>query len=364
MELAIVIMAGGVGTRLYPASTRERPKQFIPWPPFDSAEALAAAEGLGNGNGLVDGANGVERRASLIQRAYARLAPLAGTDRVFIAATSELLSEIEQNLPHTPKQNIILEPMRRNSAGACAFATAYVADRVGLETVVVIVPADAVVLDEEVYQATVKQAAALAHEHRGSVVVGVRPDRPATEYGYVSLGDPVGDGAHRVGRFIEKPTLERALVLLSEGCLWNAGIFVWRGDTARTAFQQFLPVHGRLFDGDLSHSRVRAIFQEMPVVSVDVGIAERADNVYCVPGEFRWDDLGAWDAFSRVLPADESGNVHVGKARFVQSENCVTVADGGEVIALGVSDLVIVRFGDVVLVCPRSRAQDVGKLAP
>jgi len=344
--IAVVIMAGGVGTRLFPASTKLRPKQFVMWP---SASGDDGASSSGPGQ-------------SLIQQTYRRLAPLTTPDAIFIATTAELVEQVREHLPEAPPENIIIEPMRRNSAGACALATAAIAARFGPETAVAFTPSDGAVSDNHLYQETLRSAARVAQERRGIVVVGIQPQRPATGFGYIRPGECLGRDVYRVAVFEEKPNHTRALQLVEEGCLWNAGIYVWRADVAYDAFSRFLPHHARLFEPGLSSSRLQQLFEALPIVSVDVGIAERCDNIFCVAGRFGWDDLGTWDAFNRLLERDASGNVGLGSNRFVDSSHCVAIADEGQVIALGVTGLVIVRYGNTVLVCPRERAEEVGKL--
>ena len=345
--IAVVIMAGGGGTRLFPASTASKPKQFVQWP-----EALAGS----------DETPSRVLASSLLCQTYDRIRHLVDREYVFVATTAELAQAVREQLKEMPASNLIVEPLRRNSAGACALATAHVANVLGPDTVVALVPADATVEDSVTYCETLHRAAMVAEERDGIVVVAIRPTGPSTGYGYVRPGDWIGPNAFRVSAFVEKPDAFRAEKLLEEGCMWNAGIFVWRVDVARQVFADLLPLHAQLFEDGLSADRVLSIFQQLPVVSIDVGVAERARSVYCVVGHFSWDDLGTWDAFARVFPPDASGNVALGDARFIDSHDCVAVLDAGRIVTLGVSDLVIVRFGDTVFVCPRSRSQDVGKV--
>lgn len=344
---AIVIMAGGVGTRLFPASSIHWPKQFVQWP--TSVNTLSESDTM-------------REPESLLQGTYRRLRPLAEPAQVFVVAPPEFVEPIREQLPELPAENVLVEPFRRNSAGACALATARILARLGEKTTVMIVPSDAAVGEDAIYRATLNMAVQVAEERDGIVVVGIRPSRAATGYGYIQPGELIAPGAYNVSAFVEKPDQERAERLLEEGCLWNAGIFVWRAAVARQAFRDFLPGHARLFEPNLSRQDEEVIFESLPSISIDVGVAEHSRNVYCVAGHFAWDDLGTWDAFGRVFPNDASGNVALGEARFVDSQDCVAVAETGQIITLGVSDLVVIRFGDTVLVCPRERAQDVGKL--
>lgn len=338
--LYAVIMAGGSGTRFWPASRRSRPKQFLP---------IAGEE-------------------TLIARTAARIEPLIPRERILVVAGSEHAALVREALPWLAEENLLLEPRGRNTLPCVALVAAELQRR-DPHSVQVVLPADHVIAPEEDFRTTLSAAAEEAGGENCLVTLGVRPTHPATGYGYIEVGparpDRDGHSVFDVARFVEKPDRARAEEFLATGrFLWNSGVFVW----STAAIVEALERHARstwdrLRDADVS-SLVEA-YDSIEAAPVDVEVLQRADNRRVLPLELTWSDVGSWAALPEVLPADASGNHVAPGTRVAALDSAGNVVHGSndELVALiGVDDLVIVRSGAVTLVCPRDRAEDVRRI--
>ncbi len=345
-EVYTVIMAGGSGTRFWPQSRRARPKQFLPLGPDGVTPLLTATA--------------------------ARLGALCPIERTLVVTRADLADATREALPGLPPGNLLLEPAGRNTAPCVAWATATIQRR-DPEAVVVVLAADAFIVDTEAFVAALQTAVEAA---RAGVIVtlGIRPTRPETGYGYLRVGEALAEGpagVSRVAAFVEKPDILRAATFVADGLhLWNAGIFVFRADVMRAAVREFLPtVHDALevFDvaarGGTEPAVVTALYPTLPNVSVDYGVMERVQSVAVVPVDCGWSDVGSWQAAWELGEKDPKGNVDRTAdklAVFLDATGNVVVAPPGKVVALlGVHDLVVVDTPDALLVLPRDRAQDV-----
>lgn len=336
-----VIMAGGSGTRFWPLSRAALPKQFLPLVGQEPliVEALRRLEGLA----------AIEDARVVCGRAHARL--------------------VQRALPELPASSVLVEPQARNTAPAIALATASV-QAVDPEGVLVVLPSDQHVAKAGPFQAAVRRAARLAA--RGFIVtLGIRPTRPETGYGYIRVGEALGADGCRVAAFVEKPDRTTAERYRSSGdYLWNAGIFVFRADVMRAAFEAHMPELAAALSpiaAAFGSGRARAIvareFPRMPATSIDYGVAEKAQNVAVVPVDCGWSDVGSFEALTEVRPRDPLGNVVLGEsALLLEASGCVVHAGERLVAVVGMKDTVVVDGGDCVLVLPRERSQDVRKV--
>jgi mannose-1-phosphate guanylyltransferase len=315
--IVAVVLAGGTGTRLYPASRQDRPKQFL----------------------ALDGDR------SLLAETVARA---AFADEVAVCTRPALADTVRE---HAPEAAVLTEPEPRDTGPALVYAAHRLRDQVG-ECVLLTLPADHHVDGD--FAATARTAATVAVETGGLVTVGVEPTRPAAGYGYIEPGGR-RDGYATVASFHEKPAPETAETYLDAGYYWNAGMFAWTPNALLAAARDspLEPLVDALDAGDPT-----AGFEAVDPVSIDHAVMERAGNAYVVPAGFEWDDYGAWDAVERVLDADADGNVALGDALLDDATNC-TVATDGHVSLVGVSDLVVASFGDRTLVVPRDGTQRV-----
>lgn len=338
-ERACVILAGGRGERFWPRSRTDLPKQFLP----------------------------ILGEDSLLQRTYTRALGICAADAVYVVTAAPLAARVCQQIPDLAPDHVLAEPAGRDTAAALAFAMSVVGRR-HPGAVAACLPADHLVVDDEAFRDAVE--AAIAHASRGDrlVLIGVRPTRPETAYGYILPARPPAIGACvPVARFQEKPSREEALRLVTDGqALWNSGLFIWRPEVFLAAAGARLPAV-REAAAALADDPVDATAQEryaaLAPLSVDYGLIEGADNVSVVPGRFLWDDVGNWGAVGRLSPADGADNVVRGRALAVDSRR-VTVDSTADrlVVAFGLEDVVIVDSGDAVLVAASDRATDMKRV--
>lgn len=340
MKLYAVIMAGGSGTRFWPLSRARRPKQFLP---------LASASPL-----LADT---VRRLSGLV--------PAANT---FVVCGPQHARWVRKVLPKLPAAQVVVEPVPRNTAPAIGLAAVHVA-RKDPNGMMLVLPSDHAIRDSRAFRECVRKAASIA-EQGYLVAIGIRPNRPETGFGYIQVGEPLAGGSHRVKAFVEKPDAHSAERYLASGdFLWNAGMFVFRTDAIASAFQKLMPelsaalstISAGKSRRSLGREAVRA-FKHLPTVSIDYGVMEKADNLAVLPAEFGWSDLGSFASIAEVRRADERGNVVSGKAAtLIDCEDCVVFAADRALALVGLSRMVVVDGGDVVLVVPREKGQDVRK---
>ena len=344
-----VIMAGGSSTRFWPLARRDRPKQLLH----------------------------LYGRGTLLQQTARRLRRLVPWSRILVVTTARYADQVRQQLPRLPIDQVVSEPSGRGTASCLTLAAEWLQKRAG-DAVMIASPADHVVTDAEAFRRSLLTAVEGARCGHELVTVGIPPARPETGYGYIQVGDKLpGSSLRLVLRFREKPSLALARRLVRRrDYLWNSGIFVWRVSDFLLAVHRELPdTAARLADIWRSlpeaERRIRAAYRRLDSVSVDVGVLEPASRrrrqvprLTVVRAGFDWNDVGTWDAVAGLWGVDASGNVSVGKTLPIEASGCVIHAPRHVVVALGVKDLVIVESDRALLVCPRSRAQDVRRIIP
>ena len=328
-----VILAGGVGSRFWPVSTPERPKQLLP---------LATKEPM-----LAD--------------ALARLAPIVPIERTLVLTNAGLVGAIAALAPSLPRENLIAEPKPAGTAAALAWAAHLITQRGTRDDVMISVHADWAIGDPDGFRRALLDAADIAEAEHALVTVGVVPVRPDPGFGYIQPGEPVGKHARRVARFVEKPDRARAEQMLRDGFLWNSGIFVWRAgdflDEVAALTPEIAP-HLAAHPNDLAEF-FGAIAKP---IAVDVGVMERSARVLVLSGDFGWDDVGTWAALKRVRSCDERGNAISGLVHALDSSDNVVHTDGNAVVLYGVRDLVVVSRDGLTLVTTTERASDLKQL--
>lgn len=334
-----VILSGGAGTRLWPLSTPETPKQM-----------LKLAGDL-----------------TMLQATAARVADRARFAAPIVVANESQATAIEAQLSAigcTPAA-LVLEPAGRNTAPAIALAALAAPD-----ALLLVMPSDHVIGDVAAFRAAIDRAAPLS-EQGWLVTFGIAADRPETGFGYIKLGDRLADGVHRVDRFIEKPPLADAQRMLGEGgYAWNGGIFLFRAQAYLGALAAHAPpilaaVRDAMADPRRDGARVfpdAERFAETPSDSIDYAVLEKADRVAVAPVAMAWSDVGSWDAVHALGPVDGDGNVASGDVVVIDTADCLIRSDGPTVATLGISDLIVVATGDHVLILPRGRSQEVKSL--
>jgi mannose-1-phosphate guanylyltransferase len=307
--------------------------------------------------------------ALAVERLEGRIPP----ERIVVVSSRSLEGPVRDLLPDIPPENLILEPEGKNTAPAAALATRKITGR-DPDGVVAMFPSDHYIPDRERFGRQLDDAARLAAD--GWIVTfGIRPRDAATGYGYIRAGESLeGAGcgeAHRVDAFVEKPDRPTAESYLRDGgYLWNSGIFVWGGKFFLDQVKAHAPaIHDALtaVEGDLDSPReaasLEAFYATVEKISIDYAVMERSDRIAVLPADFRWDDLGSWASLARIHDKDADGNVVVGDALLDDVSDSIVYSEEGTVALLGVRDLVVVRMGDVTLVCTRERAEEVRRLA-
>ena len=343
----IVIMAGGRGERFWPKSRLSRPKHL---------QAIVGSD-------------------TMLSQTIRRVEKLVPAENLLVITNAEQRSIILQDCPQLAPDQVIGEPVGRDTAAAVGLATVLVQAR-DLHATYAILPADHVIHDGEGYRKVLNRAFQAAESSDSLITIGIKPTEPATGYGYIQVGrsDFNVDGApvYRVKRFVEKPDLATAQSYLDSGdCYWNAGTFIWKASVIDKAFRLLKPelhlglqqISIGLGSGKSAEEVMAEIYPRLERISVDYAIMEQAPNVAMLESDFDWDDVGAWPAIERHYAKDVSGNVGKGNVVVDQSTNNIIVSEDGHLTALiGVDDLIVVHTPDATLVCHKEKAQDLKKL--
>jgi mannose-1-phosphate guanylyltransferase len=326
-----VLLAGGSGTRFWPLSTPQNPKQLLP---------LA-----GSGSSAEES---VERLTGLIPR-----------ERVLVVAGTALAERLRERLK-LPEANMLVEPRAASTGPALIWAT-WEAQRRDADAEVLSLHADWAVGDAAAFRRTADAALIAARQHDRLVTVGVVPSRPETGYGYIVPGAPLDEAARTVARFSEKPDAATALDLMAAGALWNSGLFAWTASRLLAEVEAHTPEIAASFPS-LRANDIAAFFRSLTPISIDVGVLERSSAVAVLPGAFSWDDVGTWQALARVRPKDPGGNVVVGEAFLHESRDCIVWSESQPIVLSGVKDLVVVQANGRILVMPTERAAEMKHL--
>lgn len=326
-------MAGGSGTRFWPASRNARPKQFLKI--------------------------GSER--TLLRQTAERVLALVGWDRLIVVTGAHHAEHAHHDLPELPAANLLKEPVGRNTAPCIGWATDVILAR-DPEARIAVLSADHFIADEARFRGYLEQAFAAASDR--IVLFGIEPDRPETGYGYIQRGQERG-GIFEVQRFVEKPDRATAEGYLAEGTyLWNSGMFVFPARLMRDEIEQHLPdLDQALRKIAADATALEAVYPRIPSISIDYGIMEKTRRVAVLAASFGWSDVGSWDAAMEIYPADVEGNVLRGDVLNVASARSMVDAETGRLVALvGVEDVIVVDTPDALLVMRRGRSQDVKKV--
>ncbi len=344
-----VLLAGGGGTRLWPASTRARPKQFLPL-------------GRREGEPLIAGA---ARRLSAV---------CGGDDRLLVVTASSQVPRVREALPAVPEARILAEPAPRDTAAAIGLAAVYARSR-DPGAIIGAIPADQDIGDEARFSELAARALSVAAERDAIVLLGIVPTRAETGFGYIELGEPVGgEGARAVMRFVEKPGADAAAEYASSGRhLWNAGMFfaparrlceelashapaTWRG---LEAIGEALRTGGEAE----AARRAREVYPDLPAISIDHAVMEKTSAAVAIPADIGWSDVGSWASLAETRASDDDGNITRGNAVLIDARRNIVVGDGDHAVAVvGLEDVVVVQSGRGILVVPRERAQDVRRV--
>lgn len=348
MQTAVVIMAGGRGERFWPRSRNRIPKQFLPI----THDSITMAEET-------------IRRACLITE----------PENIFLSLRQDLVKTVQTLLPEFPEENLIIEPVGRDTAAAMGLATMILQiKRPGF--VALILPSDHLIVPDETFSSNISQAVRTASEYDCLLTFGIRPTRPDTGYGYIETGELIHDrkglAAYEVRTFREKPDRILAESYIKKGnYFWNSGIFVWKPTVFLSEMERYLPVHFRTLNAlaDLLNDpdyieKALPLFRDLPAVSVDYGIMEKADNVLCIRADFQWDDVGSWTALERIRQKDRTGNITAGLPLLLNThDSLIFNFSPDRLLAVsGIRGAVIVQTDDAVLVLDKRSEGDMKKL--
>lgn len=306
----------------------------------------------------------------MIQLTVERILPLVNMEDIYIATNKDYKELVQRQLPDLPEQNILCEPVGRNTAPCIGLGAVHISRKYE-DAVMFVLPSDHLIKFTNMFLTTLREASEVAEKGENLVTIGITPDYPETGYGYIKFDPRTTEGrAYRVERFVEKPNLEVAKEYLASGeYLWNSGMFTWKVSTILRNMEKFMPgVYGGLMKiraaigTDEEETVLEKEFHDMESQSIDYGIMEKADHIFTIPGTFGWDDVGSWLAVERIRKTNESGNVVDGNIITINTHNCI-IQGGKKLIAtVGLEDLIVVDTNDATLICAKDSAGDIKKV--
>lgn len=332
-----LIMAGGSGTRFWPQSRKDHPKQFLQ----------------------------VAGSRSMIQLTVDRLLPLMPMKNIYIVTAADQVALVIEHLPALPEENIIIEPFGMNTAPCIALSLEYLKPLYSADTTMIVLPADHVIKDTNAFLDSLRKAQQTSRS--GALITfGIVPDHPATGYGYIEAGTKVEPGIFKVQRFKEKPDLRTATSFLKQGSFyWNSGMFCWSLAAISRAFETHLPQAaelctkiGKIWQEQGVSTDISELYRQMPRLPIDIGIMEKAEQRYVIPVNIGWSDVGSFKALAEISPADADGNVSNSEIMTIDSTGNF-VQSGKFTALIGVENLCIIETADAILVCPKERAEEV-----
>jgi mannose-1-phosphate guanylyltransferase len=338
-----IIMAGGIGSRFWPISRTSHPKQFI--------------DILGTGK-------------TLIQNTYDRFLKVCPKENIYVVTNENYTGLVKKQLPDMADDQILTEPVMRNTAPCVAYGC-FKIESINPDAAIVVAPSDHLILDEAAFITAIEKSLQTATEKDCLVTLGIKPSRPDTGYGYIQYTDnTINEEFHKVKTFTEKPSVDIAKTFIQSGdFLWNAGIFVWSAKAIVDAFNNYLPEMHEIFaearsvyNTDEEKTFVHKIYQRCINISIDYGIMEKASNVYVLPSEFGWSDLGTWASIYQLADKDYVGNAVIPSEKVIMydSSNCMVNVPGEKLVILqGLHDFIVVESNNSLLICPRDQEQNI-----
>lgn len=329
-------MAGGIGTRFWPYSRTQKPKQFL--------------DVMGTGS-------------SLLQLTFQRFKSVCPAENVYVVTHESYKDLVMEQLPELNESQVLLEPTRRNTAPCIAYACYKIAAK-NQHANIVITPSDHIILKEASFIQAIDKALAFSQKDDCLITLGITPNRPETGYGYIQFDQPVEEDVFKVKTFTEKPQLDLAIKFLESGdFVWNAGIFIWSADSILSAFEKHMPDLAEIFEngGALYNTPkeanfIKQAYSQSKNVSIDYGIMEKANNVFMLKGDFGWSDLGTWNSLYDIREKDENANVIQGNVITINSKNCYIIGPQDKLIlAQGLEGYLVAECDNVLLICEKDK---------
>lgn len=338
-----LIMAGGSGTRFWPRSRVAKPKQYL---------SLFGEQ-------------------SLIQESVSRFANFIPEESIYVVSAKSQQSVLESQTTNLPKENLIFEPVGKNTLPAIGLAALFIAEK-DPDGIMIVSPSDHLIQNDQLFRQCIESAALIAEKKDGIVTIGITPKYPATGYGYVQTNEEIQIGqsikSYSVSRFVEKPNVDVASGYLKQGgFFWNSGIFVFKVSVLLNSVKKFSPalytdllrIKEHIGKNSYEPSLDR-IYREVESISIDYGILEKANNVFLVQGDFVWNDLGSWEeVYKYDQNKDENQNATTGEVVLIDTKNSYVYAPNSLVAVVGLEDVIVVQEGDTILVCKRDRAEEI-----
>jgi mannose-1-phosphate guanylyltransferase len=340
-------MAGGRGTRFWPRSREKKPKHLLD----------------------------IISERTMIQETVDRIRPLIAPENILIVTGKKHAAALRKQLPAIPSANIIVEPEGKNTAPCIGLASLYIQKKVG-DDVMVVLPSDHAIADPRKFLSVIKAGAKLAAAGDALVTIGIVPTSPQTGFGYIERGNSCGrtarEEAFHVKSIREKPVLQQAQKFVASGKFyWNSGMFIWKASSILLSISRFLPdlssgltIISQALGSPREKATVRRIYGSLASISIDYGVMEKADNVFVLPGDFGWSDVGSWDALGEISAKDLNGNAFIGGSNVLTEDtsNSLVYSPQKLVALVGVEDLIVVETKDALLICKKGRSQDVKKI--
>lgn len=343
MKTTALIMAGGRGERFWPKSRVHLPKQFL---------------------SLTDDGK------TMIQLTVERISSLVDIEDVYIATNEVYKNLVLEQLPGLPEQNVLCEPIGRNTAPCIGLGAVHIASKYE-DAIMMVLPSDHLIRNNRVYTNTLQDACDIAKEGDNLVTLGITPDYPETGYGYIKFDEKLRvKNGYAVDCFVEKPDFETAEMYYKDGnYLWNSGMFIWKVSSILKNFTKYMPeTYDKLLKikeslgRDDENAVLQKVFPEFESQSIDYGIMEKAEHIYILPGAFGWDDVGSWLSVGRIKKSDTQGNVVNGNVVSLGNENCVIECDKRLIAVIGMKNTVVVDTDDITLICDENHTADIKKV--
>jgi len=343
MKKTALIMAGGRGERFWPKSRKSFPKQFL---------------SLTN-----DG-------KTMIQLTVERILPLVDMEDIYIVTNNDYKELVHEQLPNIPQQNILCEPVGRNTAPCIGLGAIHVTSKYE-DALMIVLPSDHLIKSNEIFTQALSDACLVAQKNTNLVTIGIVPNYPETGYGYIRMNPRKKEKeAFRVEQFTEKPDYKTAKQYLESGCyFWNSGMFIWKASSILNNISRYLPdtyrglmVIKESIGSKRENDVLSKVFPGFVSESVDYGIMEKAENIYLITGSFGWDDVGSWLAIERLRDADLSKNTISGNTIAIDTNNCIIEASDKLIAAIGIEDTIIVDTTDATLICNKNKSGDIKKI--